>query len=78
VSYKQTKGKDMGMMKEVRSEIEDMLSNGFYTYESIAVHLFAQYRIDNDYAMELIEAVIDQWDAEEMQMEINFESKANV
>jgi hypothetical protein len=28
--------------------------------------------------MELIEAVIDQWDAEEMQMEINFESKANV
>jgi hypothetical protein len=78
VSYKQTKGKDMGMMKEVRSVIEDMLSNGFYTYESIAVHLFAQYRIDNDYAMELIEAVIDQWDAEEMQMEINFESKANV
>ena len=64
-------------MKEVRSVIEDMLSNGFYTYESIAVHLFAQYRIDNDYAMELIEAVIDQWDAEEMQMEINFESKAN-
>jgi len=78
VSYKQTKGKDMGMMKEVRSVIEDMLSNGFYTYEAIAVHLFAQYRIDNDYAMELIEAVIDQWDAEEMQMEINFESKANV
>jgi len=68
----------MGMMKDVRSEIEDMLSNGFYTYEAIAVHLFAQYRIDNDYAMELIEAVIDQWDAEEMQMEINFESKANV
>ena len=68
----------MGKMKEVRSVIEDMLSNGFYTYESIAVHLFAQYRIDNDYAMELIEAVIDQWDAEEMQMEINFESKANV
>jgi len=68
----------MGMMKEVRSVIEDMLSNGFYTYEAIAVHLFAQYRIDNDYAMELIEAVIDQWDAEEMQMEINFESKANV
>ena len=67
----------MGKMKEVRSVIEDMLSNGFYTYESIAVHLFAQYRIDNDYAMELIEAVIDQWDAEEMQMEINFESKAN-
>jgi len=67
----------MGMMKEVRSEIEDMLSNGFYTYEAIAVHLFAQYRIDNDYAMELIEAVIDQWDAEEMQMEINFESKTN-
>ena len=66
------------MMKEVRSEIEDMLGNGFYTYEAIAVHLFAQYRIDNDYAMELIEAVIDQWDAEEMQMEINFESKANV
>ena len=64
-------------MKEVRSVIEDMLSNGFYTYESIAVHLFAQYRIDNDYAMELIEAVIDQWDAEEMQMEINFESKTN-
>jgi len=28
--------------------------------------------------MELIEAVIDQWDAEEMQMEIDFESKANV
>jgi asparagine synthetase A len=54
-----------------------MLSNGFYTYEAIAVHLFAQYRIDNDYAMELIEAVIDQWDAEEIQMEINFESKAN-
>lgn len=68
----------MGMMKEVRSVIEDMLSNGFYTYEAIAVHLFAQYRIDHDYAMELIEAVIDQWDAEEMQMEINFESKANV
>jgi asparagine synthetase A len=67
----------MGKMKEVRSVIEDMLSNGFYTYESIAVHLFAQYRIDNDYAMELIEAVIDQWDAEEMQMEINFESKTN-
>ena len=68
----------MGMMKEVRSEIEDMLSNGFYTYEAIAVHLFAQYRIDHDYAMELIESVIDQWDAEEIQMEINFESKANV
>ena len=68
----------MGKMKEVRSVIEDMLSNGFYTYESIAVHLFAQYRIDHDYAMELIEAVIDQWDAEEMQMEIDFESKANV
>jgi len=68
----------MGKMKEVRSVIEDMLSNGFYTYEAIAVHLFAQYRIDHDYAMELIEAVIDQWDGEEMQMEINFESKANV
>ena len=65
-------------MKEIRSVIEDMLGNGFYTYEAIAVHLFAQYRIDHDYAMELIEAVIDQWDAEEMQMEIDFESKANV
>jgi len=68
----------MGKMKEVRSVIEDMLGNGFYTYESIAVHLFAQYRIDHDYAMELIESVIDQWDAEEIQMEINFESNANV
>jgi hypothetical protein len=67
----------MGMMKEVRSVIEDMLSNGFYTYEAIAVHLFAQYRIDNDYAMELIKTVIVEWDTEEIQMEINFESKAN-
>lgn len=67
----------MGMMKEVRSVIEDMLSNGFYTYEAIAVHLFAQYRIDNDYAMELIKTVIVQWDTEEIQMEIDFESKAN-
>ena len=67
----------MGKMKEVRSVIEDMLGNGFYTYESIAVHLFAQYRIDHDYAMELIESVIDQWDAEEIQMEINFEGNAN-
>jgi len=77
MSYKQTKGKDMGKMKEVRSVIEDMLGNGFYTYEAIAVHLFAQYRIDHDYAMELIDSVIDQWGAEEIQMEINFESKAN-
>ena len=68
----------MGMMKEVQSVIEDMLSNGFYTYEAIAVHLFAQYRIDNDYAMELIETVIDTWDADERQAEIDFESKANV
>jgi hypothetical protein len=42
------------------------------------VHLFAQYRIDNDYAMELIKTVIVQWDTEEIQMEIDFESKANV
>jgi hypothetical protein len=67
----------MGKMKEVRSVIEDMLSNGFYTYESIAVHLFAQYRIDHDYAMELIETVIEGWDKEEIQMEIDFESKTN-
>ena len=68
----------MGKMKEVRSVIEDMLSNGFYTYEAIAVHLFAQYRIDNDYAMELIKTVIVEWDTEERENEINFESKANV
>lgn len=67
----------MGKMKEVQSVIEDMLSNGFYTYEAIAVHLFAQYRIEQDYAMELIETVIDQWDADERQAEINFESNAN-
>ena len=67
----------MGKMKEVRSEIEDMLSNGFYTYEAITWHLFARYGIDHDYAMDLIEVVIESWDAEEMQMEIDFESKAN-
>ncbi len=67
----------MGKMKEVQSVIEDMLSNGFYTYEAIAVHLFAQYRIEQDYAMELIETVIDQWDADERQAEINFEGNAN-
>jgi hypothetical protein len=77
MTYKQTKGKDMGKMKEVRSVIEDMLGNGFYTYEAITWHLFARYGIDHDYAMDLIEVVIENWDAEERQMEINFESNAN-
>jgi len=67
----------MGMMKEIRSVIEDMLGNGFYTYEAIAVHLFAQYRIDHDYAMDLIEVVIENWDNEERQMELYFEGNAN-
>lgn len=64
-------------MKEVRMAVEDMLSNGFYTYEAITWHLFARYGIDHDYAMDLIEVVIENWDNEERQMEINFESNAN-
>jgi hypothetical protein len=67
----------MGKMKEIKSVVEDMLSNGFYTYEAITWHLFARYGIDHDYAMDLIESVIEDWDAEERQSEIFFESKSN-
>ena len=62
----------MGKMKEIKSVIEDMLSNGFYTYEAITWHLFARYGLDHEYSMDLIEMVIENWDAEERQLELYF------
>jgi sporulation protein YlmC with PRC-barrel domain len=76
VSYKQTKGKDMGKMKDVRFDIEDMLGE-YLTYEQIANNLIDRYNLSLDFAYNCINAVIDQWDADERQFEIDFESKAN-
>ena len=69
--------KIMGKMKDMRMDIEDMLGE-YLTYEQIANNLIDTYQVSLDFAYNCINAVIDQWDADERQMEINFESKANV
>lgn len=67
----------MGKMKDMRIDIENMLDE-YLTYEQIANNLIDTYQISLDFAYNCINAVIDQWDADERQFEIDFESKANV
>ena len=69
--------KIMGKMKDMRMDIEDMLGE-YLTYEQIANNLIDTYQVSLDFAYNCINAVIDQWDADERQFEIDFESKANV
>ena len=71
-----SKEKIMSKMKDIRCDIEDMLSE-YLTYEQIANNLIDTYQVSLDFAYNCINAVIDQWDADERQMEINFESNAN-
>ena len=66
----------MGKMKDMRMDIEDMLGE-YLTYEQIANNLIDTYQVSLDFAYNCINAVIDQWDADERQAEINFESNAN-
>ena len=66
----------MSKMKDMKIDIENMLGE-YLTYEQIIDYLYMTYSVSGDYALELINAVIDQWDADERQMEINFESNAN-
>ena len=68
--------KIMGKMKDMRMDIEDMLGE-YLTYEQIANNLIDTYQVSLDFAYNCINAVIDQWDADERQFEIDFESKAN-
>jgi hypothetical protein len=68
----------MGRMKEVKTDIESMLGNGYHTYEQITDYLSTEYGISKDFAFAMIEVIIAEWDADERQMEINFESNANV
>jgi hypothetical protein len=67
----------MSKMKDIAIDIEDMLGE-YLTYEQIANNLIGRYNLPLDFAYSCINAVIDQWDAEERQFEIDFESKANV
>jgi hypothetical protein len=71
-----SKEKIMSKMKDIRCDIEDMLGE-YLTYEQIANNLIDTYQVSLDFAYNCINAVIDQWDADERQMEINFESNAN-
>ena len=66
----------MGMMKDIAVDIEDMLG-AYLTYEQITNNLIDRYNVSLDFAYDCIDAVIDQWFAEELQMEIDFESKSN-
>lgn len=66
----------MSKMKDIRCDIEDMLGE-YLTYEQVANNLVDTYQVSLDFAYNCINAVIDQWDADERQMEINFESNAN-
>ena len=66
----------MGMMKDIRCDIEDMLG-AYLTYEQITNNLIDRYNVSLDFAYDCIDAVIDQWFADEHQMEIDFESKSN-
>lgn len=66
----------MSKMKDIRCDIEDMLG-AYLTYEQITNNLIDTYQVSLDFAYNCINAVIDQWDADERQMEINFESNAN-
>ena len=66
----------MGMMKDIAVDIEDMLG-AYLTYEQITNNLIDRYNVSLDFAYDCIDAVIDQWFAEERQFEIDFESKAN-
>ena len=66
----------MGMMKDIAVDIEDMLG-AYLTYEQITNNLIDRYNVSLDFAYDCIDAVIDQWFADEHQMEIDFESKSN-
>ena len=63
-------------MKDIAIDIEDMLGE-YLTYEQIANNLIGRYNLPLDFAYSCINAVIDQWDADERQAEINFEGNAN-
>jgi len=54
----------MGMMKDMRIDIEDMLG-AYLTYEQITNNLIDRYNVSLDFAYDCIDAVIDQWFAEE-------------
>ena len=64
------------MMKDIAVDIEDMLG-AYLTYEQITNNLIDRYNVSLDFAYDCIDAVIDQWFAEERQFEIDFESKSN-
>ena len=66
----------MSKMKDIAIDIEDMLGE-YLTYEQIANNLIGRYNLPLDFAYSCINAVIDQWDADERQAEINFEGNAN-
>ena len=66
----------MSKMKDIAVDIEDMLG-AYLTYEQVANNLIDTYQISLDFAYNCINAVIRQWDADERQFEIDFESKSN-